>query len=175
MDQGVVDFQGWRGDGVTAPYFHNVRAKMIFGLPSAGTVRGLSYLALGGFGTVQTELTNALAKRPPFGTIDAPASGTTATFTAGAPLSIAGWVLDSAPVAAVSVEIDGAQVTTLPVSAPRSDVCTAYPKYRGCPNAGFAGSVPTTGLGPCPHLLRVIATDSDGNSRILGERVIQSS
>ena len=32
MDQGTRQYQGWHGNGVTAPYFHNVRARLAFGL-----------------------------------------------------------------------------------------------------------------------------------------------
>jgi hypothetical protein len=58
------------------------------------------------------------------------------------------------------------------VEAQRPDVCLVYPNYRGCPAVGFSGSVPTAGLNGCPHLLRVTATDGDGNRTVLGERVI---
>jgi hypothetical protein len=169
MDQGIKAFQGWRGDGTTAPYFHNVRAQIAFGLDAGKTVRGLSYLALGGFSTVKAELTAALAKRPPFGVLDLPA-GTDVSYTPGQALTVAGWVLDSTSIASVTVTIDGATAATLTVDKQRADVCAVYPGYAGCPNVGFSGSVPTQGLGPCPHLLRVTAKDADGNSTVLGER-----
>ncbi len=172
MDQGVRDFQGWRGDGVTAPYFHNVRARVAFGLAAGGVVRGLSYLALGGFATVQSELEKALGKRPPFGTVDSPASGTTTTYTPGSPIQVAGWALDTDPVAQVDIQVDGVSVAQLPVSGNRPDVCAVYPMYAGCPNVGFAGSVPTDGLSSCAHLLRVVARDAQGNASVLGERLI---
>jgi hypothetical protein len=170
-DQGLTAFQGWRGDGTSAPYFHNVRPQIAFGLPAGGTVRGVSYLALGSFATVAGQLGAALGTRGPFGVVDAPAAGATAHYGA-APLTVAGWVLDTAHLASVRIEIDGALAVTLPVTVDRGDVCALYPAYDGCPAVGYGGAVPTSGLGPCAHLLRVVAVDADGNPRTLGERVI---
>ena len=169
MDQGIKGFQGWRGDGSTAPYFHNVRAQIAFGLGAGKTVRGLSYLALGSFATVKSEIDGVLAKRPPFGTVDAPA-GADVPIAVGTPLSVSGWVLDTSKIVSVVATIDGNVAATLPVGTKRPDVCAVYPVYAGCPDVGFAGDVPTGGLGPCPHLLRITAQDTDGNSTVLGER-----
>jgi hypothetical protein len=170
-DQGVRDFQGWRGDGTTAPYFHNVRAQMAFGLPAGGSVRGISYLALGSFATVKSEIEAALGARGPFGALDAPAAGAV-HHHGGNPITVAGWVLDTAHLASVTVQIDGATVATLSVDHARADVCAVYPKYDGCPTVGYSGTVATSGLDACQHLLRVVAQDADGNTRTLGERVI---
>ncbi len=171
MDQGVTKFQGWRGGPPSAPYFHNVRAQMQFGLAAGATVRGLSYLALGNYGTVKSELEGALKKRPPFGVVDVPAGDT----QVGQSVKVAGWVLDTDKVANVDVQIDGTTVKTLPVSGSRPDVCAVYPMYAGCPAVGYSGDIPVGNLGSCPHLLRVVAKDADGNSSVLGERVINSS
>lgn len=168
-DQGLTGFQGWRGDGTTAPYFHNVRAQLSFGLPAGGTVRGLSYLALGSFATVKSELEAVLAKRPPFGVLDTPAAKDVPV-TIGAPLAVSGWVLDTTPIASVRAEIDGKLAATLAVASSRPDVCAVYPAYAGCPKVGYAGQVPTAGLSKCPHHLRLIAQDPDGNTSVLGER-----
>jgi hypothetical protein len=170
-DQGVRSFQGWRGDGTTAPYFHNVRARMSFGLAAGATVRGISYLALGNFDTVKDELAETLTRRAPFGWVDAPAGGAV-HHHGGAPFTVAGWVLDTAAVAAVRVEADGVTLATLPVAAARPDVCAVYPAYAGCPTVGFSGQVPVASLGSCARLIRVVAVDSDGNARTLGERVV---
>jgi len=175
MDQGVRHWQGWRGDGATAPYFHNVRAQMVFGLAAGGSVRGISYLALGGFATVKSQIEDVLSKRPPFGTLDVPAAGTTTTYAPGGAIQVAGWALDTEHVASVDVEIDGALVTQLANDGSRPDVCAVYPMYDGCPGVGFSGAVPTAGLSACPHLLRVVARDGEGNATVLGERVIQAS
>jgi hypothetical protein len=173
MDQGITAFQGWRGDGNTAPYFHNVRAQIAFGLGAGKTVRGISYLALGGFGTVAAEIAATRKKRPPFGVVDGPAAGAPVSYAAGAALPVAGWALDDGGLGSVRVEIDGALAATLPVSGARADVCAVYPAYPGCPTVGFSGSVPTGGLSACPHLLRVVAEDAAGNRTVLGERVIE--
>ncbi|MBK7586056.1 MAG: hypothetical protein IPI67_38460 [Myxococcales bacterium] len=141
----------------------------IFGLPAGGTVRGLSYLALGAFGSVKAELDGALAKRAPFGVIDVPAADVKLT---SQNIAISGWVLDTVHVKDVKVQSDGLDAVTLPVNQARPDVCAVYPMYDGCPAVGYAGSVPVGGLSACPHLLRVVATEPDGNSRVLGERVL---
>jgi hypothetical protein len=168
-DQGLTGFQGWRGDGKTAPYFHNVRAQISFGLPAGGSVRGLSYLALGGFSTVKSELEAVLAKRPPFGVLDTPA-GPDVAITVGTPLAVNGWVLDTTAIATVRAEIDGKLAATLQVNGARPDVCAVYPAYAGCPKVGYSGQLPTAGLSKCPHHLRMIAVDPEGNTSVLGER-----
>jgi hypothetical protein len=174
MDQGVTAFQGWRGDGTSAPYFHNVRAQMSFGLPAGGTVRGISYLALGSYATVGALMPAILAKRPPFGVVDAPSS--TSVAQGGTSVHVAGWVLDTAHLATVDVAVDGAPVGSLPVNVSRPDVCAVYPDYDGCPSVGFDGTVSVPALGDgCQHLLRVTATDADGNTSVLGERAISEN
>jgi hypothetical protein len=172
-DQGLRGYQGWRGEAKTSAYFHNVRAQIAFGLPAKGTVRGISYLALGSFDTVKAELAGTFAKRPPFGHLDAPSAGADTTYAAGANVSLAGWVLDNEPIAQVHVELDGAVITDAAVELARPDVCAVYPGYTTCPKAGFSASIATAGLAPCAHLLRVIATDLDGNTSVLGERVLR--
>jgi hypothetical protein len=174
-DQGLKGFQGWRGDGTSAPYFHNVRAQIAFGLPAKGTVRGLSYLALGGFETVKAQLEQALASRPPFGHVDQPpeAGGASFVYAEGQPVTVAGWALDNEHLAKVRVEIDGELAAEAPVDQARPDVCAIYPAYDGCPAAGYSIAVSTAALSPCPHLLRVVAVDAEGNATPLGERIIE--
>ncbi len=166
MDQGVTKFQGWRGAPPSAPYFHNVRAEMTFGLPAGGTVRGLSYLALGAFGTVKGELEGVLKKRAPFGSVDAPAGDVKQSV-----ITVSGWALDTTTISGVDVQVDGNTLATLPIGAARPDVCAVYPMYAGCPNVGFSGEVSLATVASC-QVLRVVATDSDGNSQVLGERLI---
>lgn len=172
MDQGITAFQGWRGDGSTAPYFHNVRAQVSFGIGAGKTLHGIAYLALGSFATVQSELEGALKRRGPFGVVDEPASGASLGYTPGQSIPVRGWVLDNDAVQQVRVQIDGADVATIPVQGSRPDVCAVYPAYASCPDVGYQGTVDTTGLSSCNHLLRVAATDKDGNEQVLGERVI---
>jgi hypothetical protein len=171
-DQGIRQFDGFVGEP-PALYFHNVRAVIQFGLGTGQTVRGVSYLALGSFETVKAELEHVLAKRPPFGMLEYPPSNATTSYQPDTPVHLTGWALDGTAIANARVEIDDAEAASLPVSAQRSDVCATYPGYAGCPTPGFTGDVPTTTLSACPHLLRVTATDPDGNTTVLGERVIQ--
>ncbi|MCK6533373.1 MAG: hypothetical protein L6Q84_10420, partial [Polyangiaceae bacterium] len=170
MDQGVKKFQGWRGGPPSAPYFHNVRAEMLFGLPAGGMVRGLSYLALGGFGTVKAELDGILKKRAPFGVVDTPAADVKLGNSSS--VSVSGWVLDTQHVASVKAQIDGQDVATFPVDVARADVCAVYPMYEGCPAVGYSGQVPVGTPSTCPRLLRMVAVDADGNTTVLGERVL---
>jgi hypothetical protein len=169
MDQGVTSFQGWAGSGNPAPYFHNVRANIAFGLAHASTVRGRAYLALGSFGTIASSLSAVFAQRPAFGTLDAPATGAVAR---GTSIAVAGWAL-APTVASVLVELDGVQVMTLPVSASRPDVCAVYPGYAGCPLVGFSGAVSLAGVDACAHLMKVVAVTSTGVRTVLGERIVQ--
>lgn len=117
---------------------------------------------------MKSELEKALGKRPPFGVVDAPAKDT----ATGQSLKVAGWVLDTQKIDTVSVELDGTVVKTLPVNVQRPDVCAVYPMYTGCPAVGYSGDVAVGNLGGCPHLLRVVAKDGDGNQSVLGERVL---
>lgn len=172
MDQGTTAFQGWRGDGTNAPYFHNVRAQVSFGIDAGKTLHGIAYLALGSLATVKSELDGILGKRGPFGVVDAPASGSPVGYQPGTSIPVRGWVLDNGAVQNVHVQIDGTDVATIPVKAGRPDVCAVYPAYASCPDVGYDGTVDTTGLSACNHLLRVVATDADGNQQVLGERVI---
>jgi hypothetical protein len=170
MDQGLTSFQGWAGNGSMAPYFHNVRANIAFGLAHGSTVRGRAYLALGSFNTIASTLGSVLTQRPAFGFVDSPAAGAIAR---GTSISVAGWALAPADLASVVVELDGQQVATLPVNAPRADVCAVYPGYAGCPLVGFSGSVALAGLDACAHLMKVVAVTGAGVRTVLGERLVQ--
>ncbi|MBI5498521.1 MAG: hypothetical protein HY904_26200 [Deltaproteobacteria bacterium] len=172
-DQGLTGFQGWRGDGASYPYFHNVRPSIQFGLGAGATVRGIAYLALGNFPTVSGQIAAATGARPPFGHVDAPAEGATTTYAPGSPVTVTGWVLDGTPQGAVEVQVDGSSAGMITVNAARPDVCAVYPAYAGCPAVGFAGTVSTSGWAACSHLLQVVATDADGNRTVLGERNLQ--
>lgn len=172
MDQGTTAFQGWRGDGTSSPYFHNVRAQVAFGLDGGAAVRGVSYLVLGSFATVKAEMEGVFGQRAPFGSVDEPAGGAAFAYPAGTPVAVRGWALDNTAGTQVRVEIDGATVATLGVDGDRPDVCKVYPAYPACPAVGFGGVVPTASLDACAHLLRVVAFDAQGNERVLGERVI---
>ena len=170
MDQGIGSYQGWAGNGSPAPYFHNVRANIFFGLVHGSTVRGRAYLALGAFSTISSSMASVFSRRPAFGVVDAP--GPTAV-ARGASIPVAGWVLAPTHQASVQVELDGVVTATLPVTDPRADVCAVYPNYAGCPAVGFSGSVSLAGVDPCVHLLRVVAVTPGGVRTVLGERLVQ--
>ena len=170
MDQGVTSFEGWRGDPANgAPYFHNVRARVAFGLAAHSSVRGLSYLVLGNFNTIKGELDRLLAQRPPFGTLDTPAPGDVRVPASGQ-LPISGWVLDNRAGSTLQVAVDGVPVATLPLAGSRPDVCQLFAGYQGCPSPGFAAEVAVGHQGHCPRLLSISARDSDGNTTLLGQR-----
>ena len=132
---------------------------------------GRAYLALGSFGTVGAGLGLVFARRPAFGSLDAPVPGPVAR---GASVTVSGWALASEDLANVIVELDGTPVATVPLSTARPDVCTVYPGYPGCPAVGFSGSVSLAGVNPaCAHVMKVVAVTSAGVRTVLGERLVQ--
>lgn len=170
MDHGGQDFQAWEGSGTGAPYFHNVRPRQAFGLDAGATVRGRAYLALGSFDTVRSLMDLVSRQRAPFGAVDAPASSSTAS---GGRFHVSGWALDNTALASVTVRVDGSEVATLPRSSARPDVCAVYPNYAGCPaTVGFDGDVTLPTRDGCAHLVEVVARDAEGNSTVLGRRVV---
>ena len=66
----------------------------------------------------------------------------------------------------------GGSPTVLSVGGARPDVCLVWPAYPGCPNVGYSGSLDTSGLSECQHLLEIRATDTDGNQRIIARQRI---
>jgi hypothetical protein len=180
-DEGVLDFLAILNNASPLTPFRYLRADVGFAMASPAIVRTISYLALGGPVTVDEMLGEALSKRPPFGQINVPGSGTVTSYVPGSDVQLAGWVLDTVRLSDVVVTVDGVAATTLPVATARPDVCAVYPDYDGCPTqaspnasaaVGFSGQLSTAGLSLCPHLVQITATDPDGNTTILGEREI---
>ncbi len=158
-------FQGWQKDGV----FNNFRSQFAFGLPAMGTVHARAYLVLGSFATVKGILAGLDSQLPPFGALDTPAADQTIPL-GQTTVNLTGWSLDNHAVAKVQALLDGQPWTDLPLSIPRPDVCTAWPGYAMCSGAvGFAAmaTLPAN-LGACAHLVELVATDSHGNSRVIG-------
>jgi len=158
----LTAYQGWQKYGV----FNNVRSQFPFGLAPSGTVMARAYLVLGSFSTIQGQiawLDNAL---PPFGVLDAPA----ADAVVSGDMKLAGWVLDNKGISALDLHIDGALHQSLFVDVQRPDVCKVYPGYSMCEQVGFAAGASLAGLTPCPHLLEIVATDTDGNTRTIAKR-----
>ncbi|MBI5511049.1 MAG: Ig-like domain-containing protein [Deltaproteobacteria bacterium] len=159
----LTSIQAWQNRSLP---FNNFRPSFRFGLPASGVVRARSYLLIGSQATITAEAAWLDTHLPPFGTLDSP--GADATLSGQA--NIAGWALDNIGVTAVSLAVDGTPVTGLTYGSARGDVCLVWPGYAGCPNVGFAGTLDTTRLSACQHLLEIRATDTDGNGRVIARR-----
>jgi len=66
--------------------------------------------------------------------------------------------------------VDGERRGPLAYGDSRPDVCRVWPGYASCDQVGFTGSLDTTDLAPCGHLLEVKATDEHGNTRTIASR-----
>jgi uncharacterized protein (TIGR03437 family) len=78
-------------------------------------------------------------------------------------IAVAGWALDpAAPVYNVQMYVDGIQYSSPAYGASRSDVCTVFSGYPGCPNVGFNGSLDTTLLSDGTHTLNLVAYSAAG-------------
>jgi hypothetical protein len=162
----LASFQGWQKAGV----FNNFRSQFSFGIPAKATVRARAYLVLGGFATVKALIEGLDAKIPAFGSLDSP----TAEQPWATSVHLNGWVLDNYAVAKVEARLDGQPWAQLPLDVARPDVCAAWPGYAMCQGpVGFDKTVALpAGLGACGHLVELVATDSHGNSRLLGSQRI---
>ena len=122
-----------------------------------------SFLTLLAQGSVAAEAAWLDANLAPFGFLDAPAAEATVSGT----ISVGGWALDNKGVTAVELIVDGSTPIPLTYGNSRPDVCSVYPLYGDCDNVGFSGSLDTSTLTECHHLLEVNAVDGDGNERII--------
>eukprot|EP01113_Clastostelium_recurvatum_P001088 TRINITY_DN10456_c0_g1_i3.p2 TRINITY_DN10456_c0_g1~~TRINITY_DN10456_c0_g1_i3.p2 ORF type:complete len:192 (+),score=23.73 TRINITY_DN10456_c0_g1_i3:832-1407(+) len=173
-DQGITSWVGTQGPPGPG-YFHYVRPLNNFSVKGNGAmIRGLSYLILGNYNTVEGLYTQYVTHRPPFGSLDVPAQGSTTYYTSSSGIRVEGWALASQPGTFITVEIDGKALAYLPLNMSRPDVCSVYPGYSGCPLlVGFDGVVPTNGLDTtCPHLLTVYASSKLNIASRLGDRLI---
>lgn len=171
MDAGTREFIVWRDDGGRTR-FRNVRPRLVFALPAGGRVRGISYLGLGAEPALRQAFSSLLKRRAPFGALEVPAAGATAS-AAGMPVTVQGWALDTGAIDRVALIVDGVERARVTVDRRRPDVCAQYPRYGACPFAGFSTALPAALFdAPCPRLLRVVAIDADGNQRVLGERLV---
>jgi hypothetical protein len=159
------DFQGWQERDLP---FNNVRSRIRFGLPGNGVVHARAYLLVGAFAEIQSAANELMADLPPFGWLDAPGDEISAGTT---PLS--GWALDNRGVASVEARIDESATVPLTFGDSRADVCAVWPGYPQCDdgNIGFSGSHDFEAR-DCPHLVEIIATDTDGNRRTIAERLV---
>jgi hypothetical protein len=119
----------------------------------------------GNSGSSQLNFT-AMVTQIPYVTIDAPGANATLSGTA----SLSGWALESNTVAgpyavaSVTVFVDGTQIGTATYGTARMDVCNNYPGRLGCPNVGWTYSLNVNTLTSGAHVLKIVATDSAGNS-----------
>ncbi len=156
----------WQAWQLPSLPFNNFRPLPVFGVPANGMVRSRSYLILGNLDTIAAEAQWLDQHLPPFGVIDEPV----ADATVSGQIVVRGWALDNKGVAAIQLFVDGAPVATLGYGTSRPDVCLVWPGYPHCDSVGYSGTLDTTTLTSCPHLLEVVATDGDGNSRAIAAR-----
>lgn len=164
----LTAFQGWQ---LRSLPFNNFRPIFPFGIPAYGTVRARAYLLLGSLATITAEAQWLDQNLPPFGCLDAPTpdeviSGIT---------TVRGWALDNQGVSAVEVIVDGTTVVPMNYGSGRPDVCLVWPNYANCNNVGYSGTLDTSTLTECQHLLQINARDTDGNERIIARRRVSVS
>ncbi len=165
-ENGESSFQAWQLR--TLP-FNNVRALFSFGIPANGTVHARAYLLLGSLATVTSEAQWLLDHLAPFGVMDEPAVG--AQVPQGA-MTVRGWALDNRGVASVEARVDESWSVPLSYGSSRPDVCLAWPGYPGCDDVGYSGTVDLGAPDECPHLLEIVATDTDGNQRVIANTLV---
>ena len=167
-ENGLQEFQGWQNRSLP---FNNVRSLIQFGIPAYSTIHARAYLILGSFGTIQGEATVLMNILPPFGSLDNPAHNST---TNGTSVTIRGWALDNKGVQTVEAIIDDTHTVPLQYGIARPDVCIAWPGYPQCEQVGYEATVDLSFLPTapdCAHQIEIIATDTDGNSRVIAREL----
>jgi hypothetical protein len=167
-ENGVTAFQGWQNRSLP---FNNVRALFPFGIPAHGTVNARAYLLIGSYGTVASEASAVMAALAPFGVLDSPSDDSTVPGTT----SVRGWALDNRGVSDVWARIDERVEVGLSYGSSRPDVCAAWPGYPACDTVGFEGELDLGALedgSGCPHLVEILARDSDGNERVIDRALV---
>ncbi len=167
-ENGVVDFQGWQNRDLP---FNNVRALFSFGIPAYGTVNARAYLIIGSFDTIAGEAAAVMADAAPFGVLDTPADGDSATGR----VDVSGWALDNRGVASVVARLDESAEQALTYGSSRPDVAVAWPGYPAGDAGGFVGQIDLSAVDDgsgCPHLVEIVATDTDGNSRTIDRALV---
>lgn len=160
----LTGFQAWQ---LRSLPFNNVRAQFAFGLPAFGTVRARAYLVLGDLSTISSQIAWLDGALAPFGVIDTPAAD---AVVSGGSVPVSGWALDNHGVTGVELFVDGVSAGVMTYGASRPDVCLVWPGYPGCTLVGYTGTLSTSGLTPCGHLLEVRASDAAGNVRTIARR-----
>ena len=73
----------------------------------------------------------------------------------------------------IVARIDESTTVNLTYGANRPDVCKVWIGYPKCNNVGFTGTIDVSNLDKnCKHLLEIIATDGDGNTRTIARRLL---
>ncbi|HZT50532.1 MAG TPA: glycosyltransferase, partial [Stellaceae bacterium] len=95
--------------------------------------------------------------------IDAPQlrDGAVATPIRGS-LTITGWALARAGIAAIDVAVDGMRLLSARHGTPRPDVQAAYPEWEGSLRSGFAATIPHRSLPLGTHAVAVVLRDKAG-------------
>jgi hypothetical protein len=89
-------------------------------------------------------------------------------------VAIGGWAIENTAavgpnaITSVTVQVDGSQVGTATYGISRTDVCAAFPSRVGCPNVGWSYSLNAGAFSLGAHTLKIVATDSAGNSGFSG-------
>jgi hypothetical protein len=116
--------------------------------------------------TGSAQLTFVVPAIQPFVSIDAPAANATLSGV----VAVSGWAIENTNVAgpngvaSVAVLVDGTQVGTATYGGARTDVCGVFPGRVGCPNVGWSYSLNVASLASGNHTLKVVATDTAGNT-----------
>ena len=116
--------------------------------------------------TITNGFTNSTPSNLPSVVIDAPGANAALAGT----VEISGWAMESIKgvgpnaVNSVTVFVDGTEAGKATYGGSRPDVCTAYAGRRGCPNIGWNYNLNVSALATGDHMLKIVATDSEGNS-----------
>ncbi len=122
-------------------------------------------------GTKQITVNNAAARRP-FGSIDTPTQGGTAS---GREFMVWGWALSPGGTippngSTISVFVDGNPVGRPTFNNYRSDIATMFPGYGNSGGAVGYLRLDTTTLANGTHTISWIVTDDQGNTEGIGSR-----
>jgi len=121
-------------------------------------------------GTKTITIDNANAVKP-FGTIDTPTPGGTAS---GGNYIVFGWALahppKTIPSDGIDVYVDGVNIGKVNYGHPRTDVCRLFPGYNNCPGPGFYFDLNTTDCDNGMHTIQCVVTDNENETDGIGSR-----
>ncbi len=95
----------------------------------------------------------------PLVAIDSPAAGSVVSGM----VTLTGWAVAplGSSLAPIQVLVDGKQLGLATYGVNRPDVCAVYPGRSGCPNVGYTFQLNTTPLSSGPHLVTIVAMDTE--------------